>query len=98
STSNTSMRWMRNFARHVGGPARAAESKTGTALAAVVVLIASVVVSAGPSARKPVTPSRVATIRSVHRSVPPDVVRVTLETDTEVAFHEERLANPPRVF
>ncbi len=38
------------------------------------------------------------TIRAIRRSVLPGVLRVTVELDAEVRFHEERLANPPRVF
>src|SRR5260370_24613191 len=37
-------------------------------------------------------------LRDVHRVVLPDVVRVIIELDTEVSFHEERLADPARVF
>ncbi len=40
----------------------------------------------------------VATIRSVRRSVLPDAVRITIELDAEVTFHEERIAGPDRVF
>jgi N-acetylmuramoyl-L-alanine amidase len=58
------------------------------------------------SASKPVTavaeappPSRVATIKSIRRVVLPDAVRIVVELDSEVAtFHDERLANPLRVF
>lgn len=47
-----------------------------------------------PSARAP----RVATLRAIRREVLPGVSRVTIELDREVAFHEERLDGPPRVF
>ncbi len=40
----------------------------------------------------------IATIRDIRRAVLPDAVRVTIELDSEVAFHEERLADPVRVF
>jgi N-acetylmuramoyl-L-alanine amidase len=40
----------------------------------------------------------VATIKSVTRATLVDAVRVTIELDAEVPFHEERLADPPRVF
>src|SRR5262249_21039734 len=43
------------------------------------------------------TPHR-ATLREVRRTVLPDVVRVTMELDSEVAFHEDRLSDPARVF
>ena len=41
---------------------------------------------------------RLATIKDVKRAVLPDTVRVTIELDAEVPFHEERLADPARVF
>ena len=40
----------------------------------------------------------VTTIRSIKRTVLPDVVRVVIELDSEVAFHEERIAGPERIF
>src|SRR5207244_8064396 len=41
----------------------------------------------------------IATIKSITRTVLTDTVRVTIELDSEVPqFHEERLADPPRVF
>jgi N-acetylmuramoyl-L-alanine amidase len=39
-----------------------------------------------------------AMIKDIRRTVLPDVVRITIELDREVAFHDERLANPARVF
>jgi N-acetylmuramoyl-L-alanine amidase len=44
------------------------------------------------------TPSKIATIREIRRAVLPDAVRVTIELDSEVPFHDERLADPARVF
>ena len=38
------------------------------------------------------------TIRAVRREVLPDVVRVTIELDREVPFHQERLDGPARLF
>ena len=38
------------------------------------------------------------TLRSIQRTVLPDVVRVILDLDGEVAYREERLPNPDRVF
>lgn len=38
------------------------------------------------------------TIRAVHREVLPGVVRVTVELDREVAFYQERLEGPARLF
>src|SRR5258707_265903 len=39
-----------------------------------------------------------ATIRGIKRTVLPDAVRIVIELDTEVMFHEERIASPDRVF
>jgi N-acetylmuramoyl-L-alanine amidase len=41
---------------------------------------------------------RIATIRAIRRSVLSDAVRITIELDTEVPFHEERIQDPARVF
>jgi N-acetylmuramoyl-L-alanine amidase len=38
------------------------------------------------------------TVRAVHREVLADIVRVTVELDREVAFYQERLDGPARVF
>ncbi|MGH9139603.1 MAG: N-acetylmuramoyl-L-alanine amidase [Vicinamibacterales bacterium] len=46
----------------------------------------------------PSTAARVATIRDIRRSVLPDAVRITIELDAEVPFHEERIPDPARVF
>jgi N-acetylmuramoyl-L-alanine amidase len=48
---------------------------------------------AGPSTR-----STLATIKDIRRVVLPDAVRITIELDSEVAFHEERIPDPARVF
>jgi N-acetylmuramoyl-L-alanine amidase len=42
--------------------------------------------------------ARLATIKDIRRIVLPDAVRVTIEIDGEVPFHDERIANPARVF
>ena len=39
-----------------------------------------------------------ATIRSIRRTVLPDAVRIIIELDGEVAFQQERIAGPDRVF
>ncbi len=44
------------------------------------------------------TAAGIATIKDIRRAVLPDVVRITIELDAEVQFHEERLNDPPRVF
>jgi len=38
------------------------------------------------------------TVRAVHREVLAEVVRITVELDREVPFHQERLEGPARVF
>ena len=60
------------------------------------------IVEAPPSTPRaePASPPRagLATIKEVKRVRLADVVRVTIELDAEVPFHEERLTDPPRVF
>ncbi len=41
---------------------------------------------------------KVATIKGIRRSTLPDGVRITIEVDGEVPFHDERIADPSRVF
>ncbi len=43
-------------------------------------------------------PPERAMLTSIQRVILPDTVRVTLELDKEVAYHEERLSGPARVF
>ena len=38
------------------------------------------------------------TIKEIRRAVLPDAVRITIELDGEVPFHEERIGDPARVF
>ena len=54
--------------------------------------------NAGPIAQPGSPQGRVATIKDIRRSVLPDAVRITIELDAEVPFHEERIADPARVF
>ena len=49
---------------------------------------------AAPSAAR----STVATIKDIRRAVLPDAVRITIELDSEVPFHDERIQDPARVF
>ena len=56
-----------------------------------------------PVEPRPVPPSAppagpAAQLRDVRRTVLPDVVRVTLELDSETTFEEQRIDGPPRVF
>jgi N-acetylmuramoyl-L-alanine amidase len=46
----------------------------------------------------PEAASGLATIKDIRRAVLPDAVRVIIELDAEVLFHDERLENPARVF
>jgi N-acetylmuramoyl-L-alanine amidase len=51
------------------------------------------------TAARPTPPAgRLAAIRAIRREVLPDAVRVTIELDGEVSFHDERISNPVRVF
>lgn len=43
-------------------------------------------------------PAAAATLLSIQRAVMPDTVRITLELDREVAYREERIAGPARLF
>src|SRR5207247_1197591 len=61
------------------------------------------VIPVGAELARPATaehPKRasIATIKNITRAALPDAVRVTIELDAEVPFHEERLADPARVF
>jgi N-acetylmuramoyl-L-alanine amidase len=53
---------------------------------------------AGPARSAEARPPGIATIRNVSRSVLADAVRITIEIDGEVPFHQERIPNPERVF
>jgi len=55
---------------------------------------------ARPSPERPPAkmPGSLATIRDIRRTDLPDAVRITIELDGEVPFHDERIADPPRVF
>ncbi len=54
--------------------------------------------SAPPAPSTPAVPARIATIKAIRRSVLPDAVRIVIELDAEVLFHDERIADPARVF
>ena len=53
---------------------------------------------AAPIAAETRGPTRIATIKEIRRAVLPDAVRITIELDGEVSFHEERITDPERVF
>src|SRR5439155_1204362 len=56
----------------------------------------------GQSAHKPSQPPKTAsihaTVQGIRRTVLPDAVRIVIEIDAEVPFHDERIADPARVF
>jgi N-acetylmuramoyl-L-alanine amidase len=52
--------------------------------------------SSGTSANSPAVP--LATIKGIRRAVLPDTVRIIVDLDREVTFHDERLSGPSRVF
>jgi len=43
-------------------------------------------------------PATAATLLGIQRTVLPDTVRITLELDREVAYHEEKIGGPARLF
>src|SRR5687767_4491063 len=53
---------------------------------------------APPAASPRVPPAGPVTLRDIRREVLPETLRVTLELDREVLFHDERIDGPPRVF
>jgi N-acetylmuramoyl-L-alanine amidase len=74
-------------------PSASAATTTTTTVPATTTPVST----AAPSA--PVAPSgRIATIKSIRRTVLPDAVRVVIELDAEVPFHQERIPDPSRVF
>jgi N-acetylmuramoyl-L-alanine amidase len=56
------------------------------------------VAQAGGPKGPPLQGRPIATIRNIRRELRADTVRVTIELDREVPFHEERIAGPERVF
>jgi N-acetylmuramoyl-L-alanine amidase len=47
---------------------------------------------------EPSSTRRIATISGIRRTVLPEVVRVIIDVDAEVEFHEERISGPARIF
>src|SRR5262245_4105943 len=47
---------------------------------------------------EPSSTRRIATISGIRRTVLPEVVRVIIDVDSEVEFHEERISGPARIF
>lgn len=54
--------------------------------------------TSAPGAATPLAPDDRATLTSIERTVLPEVVRITLALDREVAYHDETLTGPSRVF
>ena len=82
-----------------GDEARSTDAETGTA--GVEAATAGSIAPAGEERtgqRPGRRASKLATIKDIRRAVLPDAVRVTIEIDGEVPFHDERIANPARVF
>ena len=69
-----------------------ATPKTATAPPAPTVTPAQAAAVAVP------TPTPAATLTGIQRTVLPDTVRITLELDREVTYHEEKIAGPARLF
>ena len=51
-----------------------------------------------PASPTPVASARMATIKDIRRATMHDIVRVVIELDREVVFHDEHLDGPSRVF
>jgi N-acetylmuramoyl-L-alanine amidase len=72
---------------HTSPPLQATEAPAGRASSA-----AGADPHVGPSLKN------IATIKDIRRAVLPDAIRITIELDAEVTFHDERIADPDRVF
>src|SRR6266568_1745286 len=51
-----------------------------------------------PPAAATVAPAGVTMLKEVHRTALPDGIRLTVDLDNEVAYHQEEIANPRRLF
>ena len=83
--------------------ARAAEALSGLDAPAPVLHASPTPPSFPPAplpspARTPSARSGPATLKEIRRSVLPDGIRLTVDLDAEVAYHQEELANPRRLF
>ena len=58
----------------------------------------SAVTPAAPSSKPAAAAGPLVNVKAIRRAVLKDVVRVVIELDAEIAFHDERLENPNRVF
>jgi N-acetylmuramoyl-L-alanine amidase len=76
------------------GTTRNARRVAAVAAVAIAVSLSAGVVGAEPQAG----PAPLATIKDIRRTVLSDAVRVTIELDREVQFHDERIPDPTRVF
>jgi N-acetylmuramoyl-L-alanine amidase len=84
------------LAKREGTATARATATTTPANASPAVARRAVVEKAAPARAAPRLPPAI--IKDIRRTVLPDVVRITIELDREVAFHDERLSNPARVF
>ena len=79
-------------------PASGFVKQANAKMAALVAPVAPVAPAALAAPVALVAPADRATLTAIQRVVLPDAVRITLELDREVAYHEERLAGPNRLF
>lgn len=81
-------------------PARSATAAATTAPAATLATTGTRGTTvAKPAASDASTTGRThATLLAVHRTVLPDVIRLTFDIDREVTFRQDRLSSPPRIF
>ncbi len=80
-------------------PVRASASET-PASRGVVAALRTTTLPADPPANAPVATAATSlvTVKGIRRTVLPDVVRVIIDLDGEVSYHDERLDAPTRVF
>ncbi|MFN7984036.1 MAG: N-acetylmuramoyl-L-alanine amidase [Vicinamibacterales bacterium] len=78
-------------------PVRAADTPSSRA---VVAAVRTTTLPGEPPANTPsvTTTSSLVTVKGIRRTILPDVVRVIIDLDGEVSYHDERLDAPTRVF
>ena len=84
--------------RRNGSPHDPDSPKTPEPVKAPAVKAAPPPLAARPTPAAYATPAPAATVKSIKRSVLPDVVRIVIEIDGEVPFRDERLGDPDRLF
>lgn len=82
------------------GSAGRAATTSGVSTTAPVAALApvSVTADAGAGGTRPSTATRLVGVKGIRRAVMKDLVRVVIELDDEVTFHDERIEGPSRVF